>query len=229
MRCPDCASTSRATACPIEGPYRCTNKLVREASSGTCSHLLRRPADGCRQSDTPGRRLQCQRSVGVALVWPGEARGGGHRIRPVVASTTRGSVGTDQWRHPLPAVPWVRRMLSPAVSTRWAWRMSRSTAAFAMVRIAARLSPIVTNLYLSSPDSEDTLLCTHEPKAEMLMFTNGQKTPGVRLCLDFMHRFGVDGSGPRGLTADIPRACSLPRGPRTAVQEAPAASLRRAG
>ena len=34
---------------------------------------------------------------------------------------------------PFPAVAWVRRMLSPAVSTTWAWCMSRSTVALAMV------------------------------------------------------------------------------------------------
>ena len=34
---------------------------------------------------------------------------------------------------PLPAVAWVRRMLSPAVMTTWAWCRSRSTVALAMV------------------------------------------------------------------------------------------------
>ena len=34
---------------------------------------------------------------------------------------------------PLPAVAWVRRMLSPAVMTTWAWWRSRSTVALAMV------------------------------------------------------------------------------------------------
>ena len=34
---------------------------------------------------------------------------------------------------PLPAVAWVRRMLSPAVRTMWAWCRSRSTVALAMV------------------------------------------------------------------------------------------------
>ena len=34
---------------------------------------------------------------------------------------------------PLPAVAWVRRMLSPAVMTTWAWCSSRSTVALAMV------------------------------------------------------------------------------------------------
>ena len=56
----------------------------------------------------------------------------GQQNCPVVARcSARGSVG--QWRHPLPAVAWVRRMLSPAVMTTWAWWRSRSTVALAMV------------------------------------------------------------------------------------------------
>ena len=60
-------------------------------------------------------------------------------ICPVVANRTArwrtAELATIQcqWRHPCPAVAWVSRMLSPAVSTMWAWCISRSTVALAMV------------------------------------------------------------------------------------------------
>ena len=41
----------------------------------------------------------------------------------------------------LRAVPWVRRMLSPAVRTMWAWCRSRSTVALAMVLGMSSLNP----------------------------------------------------------------------------------------
>ena len=62
---------------------------------------------------------------GTARPWPAELPGGGQVFCPVgqvVSGVT-----------PLPPVAWVRRMLSPAVMTTWAWWSSRSTVALAMV------------------------------------------------------------------------------------------------
>ena len=90
---------------------------------------------------------QCRgASVASAVAGRGGVNGqwdlptGGQQNCPLVAS------GTARWRTaelptvqlvsgvtPFPAVAWVRRMLSPAVSTMWAWCMSRSTVALAMV------------------------------------------------------------------------------------------------
>ena len=61
----------------------------------------------------------------TARSWPTELPGGGQVFCPLgqlVSGVT-----------PLPAVAWVRRMLSPAVRTTWAWCSSRSTVALAMV------------------------------------------------------------------------------------------------
>ena len=61
----------------------------------------------------------------TARWWPTELPGGGQVFCPLgqlVSGVT-----------PLPAVAWVRRMLSPAVMTMWAWWSSRSTVALAMV------------------------------------------------------------------------------------------------
>jgi len=60
----------------------------------------------------------------TARGWPAELPGGGRGYCP-------GSVG--QGRDPLLVVAWVRRMLSPAVSTTWAWCRNWSTVALAMV------------------------------------------------------------------------------------------------
>ena len=65
---------------------------------------------------------------------------GGQQNCPVVANRTARSWPTElpgvhlvSGVTPLPAVAWVRRMLSPAVMTTWAWCSNRSTVALAMV------------------------------------------------------------------------------------------------
>ena len=82
----------------------------------------------------PIDRRRCQGPVGSAQWRTVELPVRGQQNCPVVARcSARGSVGQPSGVTPLPAVAWVRRMLSPAVMTTWAWWRSRSTVALAMV------------------------------------------------------------------------------------------------
>ena len=82
----------------------------------------------------------CQWPVGSAQWRTAELPGGGQQNCPVVANRTARWWPTElpgvhlvSGVTPLPAVAWVRRMLSPAVMTTWAWCSNRSTVALAMV------------------------------------------------------------------------------------------------
>ena len=75
----------------------------------------------------------CQRPVGSAQWRTVELPGGGQQNCPVVAGCSARWVQLVSGVTPFPAVAWVRRMLSPAVMTTWAWCRSRSTVALAMV------------------------------------------------------------------------------------------------
>ena len=76
----------------------------------------------------------CQWPVGSAQWRTAELPVGGQQNCPFVANRTARSWPTDlpvvqlvSGVTPFPAVAWVRRMLSPAVMTMWAWCRSRST------------------------------------------------------------------------------------------------------
>ncbi len=86
-------------------------------------------------TDTTCRWIE---AAGVKGQW--DLPSGGQQDCPLVANRTArwwpGVLPVGQLVSgvtPLPAVAWVRRMLSPAVMTTWAWWSSRSTVALAMV------------------------------------------------------------------------------------------------
>ena len=79
----------------------------------------------------------------TAQPWPLELPSDGQRICP--AGQLRGFT-------PLPVVASVSRMESPEVSTRWAWCMSRSTVALAMVLGISSSKPLGCRFELMASD-----------------------------------------------------------------------------
>ncbi len=87
-----------------------------------------------------GQRANHTAAGGRAVKGQWDLPSGGQQDCPLVANRTArwwpGVLPVGQLVSgvtPLPAVAWVRRMLSPAVMTTWAWWSSRSTVALAMV------------------------------------------------------------------------------------------------
>lgn len=97
------------TATPASG-FAFTGWSVACTGAGACSVAI--VVDNGKNTGSP----DCQWSVSSARWWPVVLPGGGQQNCPVVAS----SAARDHWARgltPLPVVAWVRRMLSPAVST----------------------------------------------------------------------------------------------------------------